>query len=269
LQLRAKAAEDPIVLRSTIRGRDVAVLAAWLAFLAGFVALAAAAYSQHPLPFDVRITLWTQDLGLVPGAAPLFEFANVAGDGTRLVMLAGVLVACLLLFRLRFEALVVAGVVAMRGLQVAIRHTIEWPAGQAEYFYTTRTLPDGGSFPSGHVLGEVLLYGLLFWFAPRLFSSRIVVIAVRAFCGLVMVLGGPARLYAGAHWPSDVAGSMLLAALYLLPVWWLDVRRRARTENPTLGPFPAREGVVTYTSTISRPAASTFGTSERSPTTSV
>jgi undecaprenyl-diphosphatase len=168
--------------------------------------------------------------------------------------LAGVLALFLLLSGMRFEAMIVAGVIAMRALQLAIRHAIDWPAGQPEYFYTSRTLPDGGSFPSGHVLGEALVYGLLFWFAPRLFSSRAVVMFVRAFCALVIALGGPARLYAGAHWPSDVAGSLLLAALYLVPALWLDARRRR--EAP-------------YTPTISRPAASTLSTSDWSPTTSV
>jgi undecaprenyl-diphosphatase len=171
-----------------------------------------------------------QDLERVPCVAEFTEFANSAGDPTRVAALTAALTAFLLLRGLRIEAMVIAGVIAMRGLQLAIRHAIEWPAGQAEYFYTTRTLPDGGSFPSGHVLGEMLVYGLLFWFAPRLFSSRVVVIALRVFCALVIVLGGPARLYTGAHWPSDVIGSMLLAALYLVPALWLDARRTATTE---------------------------------------
>jgi undecaprenyl-diphosphatase len=135
---------------------------------------------------------------------------------------------------LRVEAAVVAGVVAVRLLQLAIRHTIGWPEGQPAYFETHHQMPTGDTFLSGHVLGQVLVYGLLFVYARRLFSSTAIVLVVRAFCALVIVLGGPARMYVGAHWASDVAGAMLLAALYLAPVLWLDARRggavRARTD---------------------------------------
>jgi undecaprenyl-diphosphatase len=269
LQPGRGGADDPIVPRSNFSRADALLLATWIVLLAGFVALAVAAHDEHPLPYDERVTLWVQGLERVPCTAEFAEFANVAGDGTRVVLLVTLLAGFLLLRGMRFEALIVAGVVAMRGLQLAIRHTIEWPAGQAESFLTTRTLPDGGSFPSGHVLGEVLAYGLLFWLAPRIFSSRFVVLAIRIFCALVVVLGGPARLYVGAHWPSDVIGSMLLAALYLLPALWLDARRSRSASSPSLlgqGPGVRFRG---HTPTISRPASSTSGTSDRSPTTSV
>jgi membrane-associated phospholipid phosphatase len=99
-----------------------------------------------------------------------------------------------------------------------------------------------------------------------LFAWKPAVIAIRVFCALVIVLGGPARLFVGAHWPSDVIGSMLLAALYLLPAMWLDART-SRAESPRRD--EAQKVERGYTPTISRPASSTFGTSERSPTTSV
>jgi undecaprenyl-diphosphatase len=225
------AADDPIVHPWRFSRFDALLGAAWLGLLSAFIALATAAHHTHPLAYDERITLWVQDLERVPCVAQFAEFANTAGDPTRVAALTLVLVAFLLLFRMRFEAMIVAGVIAMRGLQLAIRHAIEWPAGQTEYFYTTRTLPDGGSFPSGHVLGETLVYGLLFWLAPRLFPWRTVVIAIRVFCALVVVLGGPARLFVGAHWPSDVIGSMLLTLLYLVPALWLDARRSDTTET--------------------------------------
>jgi undecaprenyl-diphosphatase len=213
----------------TPRAADAAFAAAWLVLLAAFVALCVSVHAEHPLWFDMRTTLWVQDLDHVPCAKEFFEFANIAGDANRVAALAGVMFVALLLMGRRFEAAVVGGIIAVRLLQLAIRHTIAWPEGQAEYFVTTQPLPDGGSFLSGHVLGQTLVYGLLFAYAPRLFSSRVAVTCVRVFCALVIVLGGPARMYVGAHWPSDVVGAMMLAALYLLPALWVDARMGART----------------------------------------
>jgi undecaprenyl-diphosphatase len=224
--------DDLIMLRNrSFRGRDLTLWACWLAALAAFVALCAAVYHRHPLDGDMRSTLWVQDLARLPLVPQLFEFANAAGDANRVAALAGVIFVFLLLRGLRFEAAIVAGIIAVRLLQLAIRETVAWPAGQAEYFMTTRPLPDGGSFLSGHVLGQVLVYGLLFAYAPRITSFKLAVIATRIFCALVIALGGPARMFVGAHWPSDVIGSALLAMLYLLPALWLDTRRQRASQT--------------------------------------
>ena len=133
--------------KSTLRTGDAAFWAAWVGLLAAFVALCVAVHGEHPLPFDMRATLWVQDLERVPCAAQFFAFANSAGDANRVAALAGGLFLFMLLTRRRFEAAVVGGVIAMRLLQLAIRETVDWPPGQAEYFVTHRPLPDGGELP--------------------------------------------------------------------------------------------------------------------------
>jgi undecaprenyl-diphosphatase len=225
----AARADDQIVLRRfDLRPADAAVWACWLAALAAFIALAAAVHAAHPTAFDERATLWVQDLDRFAWADAAFSFANNAGGFDAVAAVAVAMLGVLLVLRLRFEALIVAGVLAARALQLAVRHSIDWPAGQAEYFYTTHALPDGGSFPSGHVLGQALVYGLLFAFAPRIFASRAASIGVRALCVTVIALGAPARMYTGAHWPSDLIGAALLASLYLVPVLWADARWQRR-----------------------------------------
>ena len=76
---------------------------------------------------------------------------------------------------------------------------------------------DATSFPSGHVLGAVLLYGLLFVVADRI-ANRYARYGVKAACIGVIGTIGFARVWYGAHWPSDVlggyaAGGLLLVAL--------------------------------------------------------
>lgn len=79
----------------------------------------------------------------------------------------------------------------------------------------------GPSFPSGHVMAAIALWGLLppvvalftarrrwWWWSVAISATIIGVVAV-------------SRVYLGVHWLSDVAGALLLGSLYLLAVEWL------------------------------------------------
>jgi membrane-associated phospholipid phosphatase len=73
----------------------------------------------------------------------------------------------------------------------------------------------GSSFPSGHVLTYVGVYGWMAIMAhlhikPCLLR-RVVVGALTTLIAAV----GPSRIYLGHHWPSDVFGSYLLGSSYL------------------------------------------------------
>jgi membrane-associated phospholipid phosphatase len=56
-----------------------------------------------------------------------------------------------------------------------------------------------------------MLYGLLFVVAGRI-QNFYVRNAVRSGSVGVLLLVGPARLWSGAHWPSDVIGAYTLSA---------------------------------------------------------
>jgi membrane-associated phospholipid phosphatase len=70
------------------------------------------------------------------------------------------------------------------------------------------------SYPSGHVTGAVLLYGLLFIVAGRL-GRRWQRLAVRIPCTVIVVVVGFDRLWGGAHWPTDVLASYALGTALL------------------------------------------------------
>jgi membrane-associated phospholipid phosphatase len=74
--------------------------------------------------------------------------------------------------------------------------------------------PEPGSFPSGHAMGAVMLYGLLFAAAGGL-RNPLPRIAVRLVCLTIVAGSGFQRVWAGAHWPSDVVGGYALGAILL------------------------------------------------------
>ncbi len=80
---------------------------------------------------------------------------------------------------------------------------------------------EGPSFPSGHPMAAVALWGLLppvvalfthkrrlWWWSVGLSVSVIVLVSM-------------SRVYLGVHWLSDVVGALVLGSLYLLVVQWL------------------------------------------------
>lgn len=99
------------------------------------------------------------------------------------------------------------------------------------------------SFPSGHVTGAVMLYGLLFVLAGRIENALIRTVARAAFVAIIL-LTGPARLWFGAHWPSDILGAYALGALMLAVIVYglsraESIWQRSNSEGSRQASFPS------------------------------
>ena len=92
----------------------------------------------------------------------------------------------------------------------------------------------GGSFPSGHVLTNVAIFGFIVFLAyTRLTPSWQRTVLMLVF-GLPILVVGVARVYAGHHWPSDVLGGYMLGGMWLAIVIHL-YRRRVRADDGATG----------------------------------
>lgn len=72
------------------------------------------------------------------------------------------------------------------------------------------------SFPSGHVMFYVSLFGFV-WYVAYTFSKRSLTRSlVLIFFGMLITLVGVSRIYLGQHWASDVLGAYLLGSTILV-----------------------------------------------------
>ena len=85
----------------------------------------------------------------------------------------------------------------------------------------------GNSFPSGHMVRAVIVYGLLAFVIRRLSPSPWArLLAAGAATAIVVVLAFD-RLYLDVHWESDVIGGIILGGIGLVAgTVWLDRPRR-------------------------------------------
>ncbi len=80
---------------------------------------------------------------------------------------------------------------------------------------------EGPSFPSGHPMAAIALWGLLPPIVALFTHKRLLWWWSVAVSVTVIALVAMSRVYLGVHWLSDVVASLLLGSLYLLAVEWL------------------------------------------------
>ncbi len=69
------------------------------------------------------------------------------------------------------------------------------------------------SYPSGHALGSMVLYGFLSYLVARLFPQYAK--ASYAIATLLILAIGFSRLYLGVHWPTDIIGGYAIGFLWI------------------------------------------------------
>ena len=210
-----------------------AAAAAALAAAAVFLALAFLAAASPYAPGDLAEERWVQSAPWGPLVYGM-ELTNWIG-GWRQTLLALAVIAACLLWSWRAALLVGLGLPANL-VSDAVKDVVERPRPPAS-LVAHREIDSGFSFPSGHATFYTWLCVLVLvalW--PRL-PRRIRPLAVAA-AGLVIVVACTGRVWAGAHWPSDVAGGFALGVLWSWGVWRLW-SRAVRSPRPGAIP-PAR-----------------------------
>jgi membrane-associated phospholipid phosphatase len=200
--------------------------AAWIVLLLAAVSLSVLAAANDRLPGDLAIVQWAQDLP-VPGLA-LSRFVRLL-SGTEVVLGTGAVVALALWLSRRREArptgrqalLLALGLLLLPLLQHELKEIVDRPRPPAD-LVDLRAGFSSPSFPAGHVMSPTLLYGFLLYLSLRGIPGRPLGLAVLAASLFMLVLAGPANVYVGVHWPSDVVGGYAWGLVLLLPLLGLD-----------------------------------------------
>jgi len=200
----------------------------WLGLLAGTIVLSVLAGLHSRLPGDLDITEWVQG-SLFPGMG-VSRLVRAVGSTEVVLGTGGAVAVVLWLLGRRRQALLLAlGLVVLPFLQHGLKELVDRPRPTAD-LVDLRAGFSSPSFPSGHVMSPTVLYGFLLCVSPRIALPSVLKAALLGWCAFMLVIAGPAQVYVGVHWPSDVVGGYAWAAVLLLPLvyahqfvgrrWW-------------------------------------------------
>jgi undecaprenyl-diphosphatase len=208
------------------------------ASLGAFAALFAIVRAKRSVGMDTAVAQGIQRVGRP--VAPVLRAVSWPGFLPQSRVIPAALVVALWAAGLRlgagFQLIAWSGALVSEGLKALARRP---RPSEADAIEIVAGPLRGSSFPSGHVLTYVGVYGFLAHIlGAHLPSRRSRALGVGLPLALVGLVG-PSRIQAGHHWPSDVLGSYLvglpLLALLIEAHWMTEQRlleaRTARAAN--------------------------------------
>ncbi|TMB83876.1 MAG: phosphatase PAP2 family protein [Chloroflexi bacterium] len=138
--------------------------------------------------------------------------------------------------RFRLEAFFILLTSSSHLLNALVKRLIKRPRPTNELVTVARVINEP-SFPSGHVMHYINLFGLLsYLLATNWRSGRLRNILI-AICIALIAFVGPSRVYLGAHWPSDVMAGYLYGGLWFGGIMALYLRVKSWI-HPSQGRTP-------------------------------
>jgi membrane-associated phospholipid phosphatase len=194
------------------RGADVIERLGLLGFLGIFGLVRARRSDAIDLAVTMKLQGWSQ-----PWLGRLMAAVSWPGFPPQSRIVPGAIVAVLVLARLPLEAVAMIGAWGTALVATVVKTLMRRPRPVAGVDIRVIAAPLGGSsFPSGHTITYVGLYGFLAYLAFTLIRPAWLRGLVTAPLVGLVALVGPSRVYQGHHWFTDVTASYLLGISYLL-----------------------------------------------------
>jgi undecaprenyl-diphosphatase len=201
-------------------GVRLLAMLALCAVLASALGLTVEASEDATLEGDVTVSREVQGVA-VPGVPEFVRFCNTIGGGAGIATLTLGLAGMLALRRRLADAALVALTLLAHSANGLIKTLAASPRPTADLVRVTDP-SHGFGFPSGHTMGTVVFCACVAYLAWRNLERRAARLAVALGAGLLTLAVGFSRIYAGAHWPSDVLGAYLWGGLFtvaLITAW--------------------------------------------------
>lgn len=210
--------------KEVIAGDPRAAARAWLWPLALAVAIVFAldtylVATQPLLPFDVPVAVIVQSFPWGP-VVYVFELINATAGYVQVAVGAIAVVAVLLWDRRAGYLMALGAISSLLDNWIKLGMARQRPTPDLVHILTPAP---GFSYPSGHaVFFTWLSFMLAFSLAPHVRPHLRPLLWIGA--AVVIVLACLSRVWAGDHWPSDVAGGFLLGLGWSAFVVWLPER---------------------------------------------
>jgi undecaprenyl-diphosphatase len=198
---------------------------------AAFAQIAEAVVQGQTRAFDNAILRFMGEIG-----APWLDalVLEVTALGARAVVYMVVLIASVFLWQSRHHysaALLWVAVIGSGLINSVLKVSFNRPRPDV---FPWRTQHVGlASFPSGHAMTSIVVYGTLAFLIARLAPTPLLKRLTWGVAGMVIVLVGLSRLYLGVHYPSDVlAGFIIGGAWAIICALGMEAVRYFRTRRP-------------------------------------
>jgi membrane-associated phospholipid phosphatase len=217
-------AEPKQAAAEVLAGRPGPTARRWLGptALVVFVLFAIDTYlvvANQVLPFDVPIARFIQQLNWGPVVYPM-ELINASAGIWQVLLGALAVVALFILERRAGWLMLIGSLSSLFDNLIKLVMSRQRPPADLVHILSPTT---GFSYPSGHaVFFTWMSFMLAISIAPKIRPAFRPILWIVA--AVVIVLTCIARVWAGAHWPSDVIGGVLLGIGWSAFVLWLPER---------------------------------------------
>ncbi len=148
-----------------------------------------------------------------PGLTGFFELVSFLTNNYPALVLGLAGIAFLWLLGLTREAVAFVVIGGIVGIIASLGdYTVGEVVGRSRPLEET----SGPSFPSGHVFGTTVFFGMWGFLAVYYRLNRKLLVPLLAIIVAFILFVGASRIYLQAHWPSDVAAGYLLGVIWLL-----------------------------------------------------
>ena len=178
--------------------------------LIGFCALAEDVFNKEIMNGDIIGYKMVSTFLISDFATPIAKFVTNFGGAIFLIVLTVLLVT--IIKNKKIGLSIFANLTIVTILNQLLKRVLQRPR-PTEYRIIEET---GYSFPSGHSMVSMALYGYLIYLIYKYVENKYVKWILISLLSVLICLIGISRIYLGVHYTSDVLGGFLISISYLV-----------------------------------------------------